>query len=149
MEQMKMIINENNELVVEEVESLWDKALRFCDSILVYTEEENMGYIASNISTDYISIPSEGYCKTLELFEKVKNVLRKRAKPLVVFSNAIFLMPQFRWHEKLEGFPVFLATFNNGHFVLKNVQELTDKELRPGYDIERIYRNGGFELWDY
>lgn len=146
---MRMIINDNNELVMKECETFWEKALKLREPILVYVERGDIwSIIDANLKLNFVEIEVKGYWDTLEELERSFKRFRVREEPLVVFSNAVFLMPKFHWNKKLDGFPIFFATIENDEIIIKNVQELTDRELREGYDIERIYRNGGLE-WDY
>lgn len=118
--------------------------------VIVYDEEgTSAGYVVKwarkffGEETVYLQKSlSDGYNKDFEYFCRV--IHKYSGSLIIIHTPLVYFMHFVQWNNYIGSFPVFICKNNK----IKNIGECVgEKELRPGHDIEKIYRNGGCDEW--
>lgn len=83
----------------------------------------------------------DGYLRNMEIRDEVFG-----KEPVVVFSNDLyFLSNDFFWNDE-ENYPnIYMINPEDSHMV-RNIQKMTEKELRRAHNLERMFRAGEFSF---
>lgn len=83
---------------------------------------------------------ADGYSNCEYALEK----LRKENKDAIVYTNYVRALSNFyAWNDDLKVPEIYLRAGYNNAFI--RIDKLTDRELRPAHNIEKMYVNHAFE----
>lgn len=65
-------------------------------------------------------------------------------KVIIVTNSLVALSNKYCWDQRTKRCELYIFRQDKKWFI--NAQELTEKEIREGHNLEALYRNGAFEL---
>ena len=79
-------------------------------------------------------------------FKANNQYLKNKFEPHFIVTNMPYFLSKATWNNKIEGFNAYIWSFNNDCYY--NIQHYTERELRPGHDLHKLYINGEFNEED-
>lgn len=115
--------------------------------MIIYFEDEVISETYQLIPSVHLYIDAGwGFSKCEKFIEKAKCYDKKINGEYKIYTNYLPCLNQASWkinNNHLWETQIFLRDKNNEW---KNIQEFTERELRPAYNIMKLYMNGEFML---
>lgn len=147
--QERMYINNKNELVV--ADTLLEKFYAYDKDVFIYLTDETFRLfdLTRNCCYQIRKMHEEKAAEYFKAQESLHVIERSFMSSKAIVSANLTLMDQFQWDYDIEAFPIFIAYHKDGILTIANVQELTERQLMPAHNIEKLYRAEEFKVWEY
>lgn len=105
----------------------------------IYFEDGLLNTINCPIDTEYILDAVYGVTNNIDMLNEIK----KLNEPLIIYTNSIFAFDnRYAWNEELKVPEIYIRTGEDRVFT--RIDKLTNRELREGHNLAKMYISGEF-----
>lgn len=105
----------------------------------IYFEDGLLNIINPPADTEYVVDSVYGVTNNIDLLDGLKEL----NEPLIIYTNSIFAFDnKYAWNEELKVPEVYIRAGEDRVFT--RIDKLTNRELREGHNLAKMYINGEF-----
>ena len=112
----------------------------------IYFDDGQISYYFSSLpfEPDYVVDASYGVTNNLNYLNTIGELSKFKEKEFIVYTNSILaLSNRYAWNEETNSPEIYIRRQHDKNFI--HINELTNRELRQGHNIAKMYINGEFD----
>lgn len=96
------------------------------------------------VKNDFLVDASYGVSSNINILDEFKQREIEDGESLIIYTNTIFAFSnQYAWNEELSVPEVYIRA--GEHMVFTRIDKLTNRELREGHNLAKMYVSGEFD----
>lgn len=105
----------------------------------IYFEDGLLNTINYPIDAEYIIDATYGVTNNIDILDELKEL----NEPLIIYTNSIFAFDnRYAWNEELKVPEIYIRTGEDRVFT--RIDKLTNRELKEGHNLAKMYISGEF-----
>ena len=96
------------------------------------------------VKNDFLVDASYGVSSNINILDEFKQRETEDGEDLVIYTNSIFAFSnQYAWNDELKVPEIYIRA--GEHMVFTRIDKLTNRELREGHNLAKMYVSGEFD----